>query len=144
MKNTAIIILLIATITGCHNEELAQLRKENAELKTALDSINLYKKQEEEKKAANLEGKVFWSSLGADKPLGELNFVENNKVRFYMDGLGEFAYPYSTDDKGIITIHIINDLSLKFQKINNKQLKLLPSSLFGNKQVAGVIYNCQN
>jgi len=141
MKKISLTFIILATLTGCHNEEL---KKENEKLKAYVDSIKLHTKQEEERKASSLEGKVFWSSLGAEKSLGVLNFIENNKVRFYMDGLGEFDYPYSIDEKGIITIHIINDLSLRFQRVNNKQLKLLQSSFFGKSQVEGLIYNCQN
>ena len=102
------------------------------------------KKKEYINTPIDLEGKVFVSSKSKDKTLKKLQFIRNNQVQLYVnDVLGDNILHYSIKN-GIIIIQTIKNLSIRYQILNNKQLKQLHSSFLGNSKLEGNIYNIQN
>lgn len=116
------------------------VKEKNIQKNTGTNSKN----KQKEVTSYDLEGKVYILSKSNGKPLKILRFERNNQVQLYINDVwGDNVLPYSVKN-GIIIIHTIKNLSIRYQIINNKQLKLLHSTFLGNSKLEGSIYNCQN
>ncbi len=88
MKIIISFLIIIASLTSCHNEELEKLKKENSTIKAELDSLKTIFKKEEEKK--NFYGEYINSKKGLYK---SFNFKGETSV-IITDGI--FGIPFAT------------------------------------------------